>query len=128
MAKQKFERTKPHVNVGTIGHVDHGKTTLTAAITKVMGLSGQAKFVAYADAGGEVMGHYDGKKLPMWKIAQKYTLADHFFMAGFGGSFFNHIELACACAPIYPNADKSAAKDSISVLNDGSDPIATASP
>ncbi|WP_249360614.1 GTP-binding protein, partial [Bathymodiolus heckerae thiotrophic gill symbiont] len=36
MAKEKFERTKPHVNVGTIGHVDHGKTTLTAAITKVM--------------------------------------------------------------------------------------------
>src|ERR671915_517052 len=47
MAKQRFERTKPHVNVGTIGHVDHGKTTLTAAITKVMGLRGQAKFVAY---------------------------------------------------------------------------------
>ena len=42
MAKQKFERTKPHVNVGTIGHVDHGKTTLTAAITKVLALRGQA--------------------------------------------------------------------------------------
>ena len=42
MAKQRFERTKPHVNVGTIGHVDHGKTTLTAAITKVLGLQGQA--------------------------------------------------------------------------------------
>ncbi len=47
MAKQKFERTKPHVNVGTIGHVDHGKTTLTAAITKVLALSGGAKFRAY---------------------------------------------------------------------------------
>ena len=47
MAKQKFERTKPHVNVGTIGHVDHGKTTLTAAITKVMALQGKAQFVAY---------------------------------------------------------------------------------
>ena len=47
MAKQKFERTKPHVNVGTIGHVDHGKTTLTAAITKVMALKGQANFVSY---------------------------------------------------------------------------------
>ena len=47
MAKQKFERTKPHVNVGTIGHVDHGKTTLTAAITKVMALSGKAQFMAY---------------------------------------------------------------------------------
>ncbi|WP_031458224.1 elongation factor Tu [Chloroflexus sp. MS-G] len=47
MAKQKFERTKPHVNVGTIGHVDHGKTTLTAAITKVLSLKGAAQFMAY---------------------------------------------------------------------------------
>src|SRR5262245_55738969 len=47
MAKQKFERTKPHVNVGTIGHVDHGKTTLTAAITKVLALKGAAQFTAY---------------------------------------------------------------------------------
>src|SRR5213082_3419 len=47
MAKKKFERTKPHVNVGTIGHVDHGKTTLTAAITKVLALKGQAEFRAY---------------------------------------------------------------------------------
>jgi elongation factor Tu len=44
MAKQKFERTKPHVNIGTIGHVDHGKTTLTAAITKTMALAGRANF------------------------------------------------------------------------------------
>src|ERR1700745_4032582 len=44
MAKQRFERTKPHVNVGTIGHVDHGKTTLTAAITKVLGMKGAAKY------------------------------------------------------------------------------------
>ena len=47
MAKAKFERTKPHVNVGTIGHVDHGKTTLTAAITKVLSLKGMAQFKAY---------------------------------------------------------------------------------
>jgi elongation factor Tu len=47
MAKAKFERTKPHVNVGTIGHVDHGKTTLTAAITKVLSLKGMAQFRAY---------------------------------------------------------------------------------
>ena len=47
MAKQKFERTKPHVNVGTIGHIDHGKTTLTAAITKVLGLKGWADFRAF---------------------------------------------------------------------------------
>src|SRR5437868_14319088 len=44
MAKKKFERTKPHVNVGTIGHIDHGKTTLTAAITKVLALKGEAEF------------------------------------------------------------------------------------
>ena len=47
MAKEKFVRTKPHVNVGTIGHVDHGKTTLTAAITKIMALAGQAEFQAF---------------------------------------------------------------------------------
>ena len=47
MAKAKFERTKPHVNIGTIGHVDHGKTTLTAAITKYLSLKGQAHFEAY---------------------------------------------------------------------------------
>ena len=47
MAKAHFERTKPHVNIGTIGHVDHGKTTLTAAITKVLAMKGQAKFEAY---------------------------------------------------------------------------------
>jgi elongation factor Tu len=47
MAKQKFERTKPHVNIGTIGHVDHGKTTLTAAITKYLSYQGKAKFESY---------------------------------------------------------------------------------
>ncbi|MDO5153048.1 MAG: elongation factor Tu [Eubacteriales bacterium] len=48
MAKQKFERNKPHVNIGTIGHVDHGKTTLTAAITKYLAFSGKAQFEDYA--------------------------------------------------------------------------------
>jgi len=47
MSKKKFERRKPHINVGTIGHVDHGKTTLTSAITKVLALKGQAEFMAY---------------------------------------------------------------------------------
>ncbi|MEG1773562.1 MAG: GTP-binding protein, partial [Oscillospiraceae bacterium] len=47
MAKAKFARNKPHVNIGTIGHVDHGKTTLTAAITKFLSLSGKAQFEAY---------------------------------------------------------------------------------
>ena len=47
MAKQKFERTKPHVNIGTIGHVDHGKTTLTAAITMTLAQSGEAVAMRY---------------------------------------------------------------------------------
>src|SRR5512132_3523636 len=47
MAKEKFDRSKPHVNVGTIGHVDHGKTTLTAAITKVLAAKGTAQFVSF---------------------------------------------------------------------------------
>ena len=47
MAKAKFERTKPHVNIGTIGHVDHGKTTLTAAITNVLSLKGGGEFVPF---------------------------------------------------------------------------------
>ncbi|MBU1862368.1 MAG: elongation factor Tu, partial [Candidatus Omnitrophica bacterium] len=46
MAKEKFERTKPHVNVGTIGHVDHGKTTLTAAITKVLSDKGLSNYIS----------------------------------------------------------------------------------
>ena len=49
MAKEKFERNNPHVNIGTIGHVDHGKTTLTAAITKVLALNGEAEFMDYAN-------------------------------------------------------------------------------
>ena len=49
MAKEHFNRTKPHVNIGTIGHVDHGKTTLTAAITKTLAMKGEAKFVDYAN-------------------------------------------------------------------------------
>ena len=52
MAKEKFERTKPHVNIGTIGHVDHGKTTLTAAITKVLSETGGAEFKDYGDIDG----------------------------------------------------------------------------
>ncbi len=48
MAKQKFERTKPHVNIGTIGHVDHGKTTLTAAITKWLAMQGKAQYTDYS--------------------------------------------------------------------------------
>src|SRR5437762_13887034 len=49
MAKEKFNRNKPHVNVGTIGHIDHGKTTLTAALVKVQSKKGLAKAISYAD-------------------------------------------------------------------------------
>ena len=52
MAREKFERTKPHVNIGTIGHVDHGKTTLTAAITAALSLEGGSVFKAYSDIDG----------------------------------------------------------------------------
>ncbi len=75
------------------------------------------KFVAWGDSGGMVMGHFDGSKMKMWQIAKDYTLADDFFMGGFGGSFFNHMWLACACAPYYPDADASPAKPSIAVVD-----------
>jgi acid phosphatase len=73
-------------------------------------------FVAYADAGGLVMGHYDGSKLPLWPIAQKYVLADNFFQGAFGGSGLNHFQLICACTPKYPDADKSPAKGIIAAV------------
>ena len=65
MAKAKFERKKPHVNVGTIGHVDHGKTTLTSALTKVMGDTGKAKFVPYDEVAkaSESQGRRDPTKI-----------------------------------------------------------------
>jgi phospholipase C len=74
------------------------------------------RFVAYADAGALVMGHYNGSQLPLWKLATQYTLADNFFMGAFGGSFLNHFWLICACTPRYPNADSSPAKDLISAV------------
>ena len=65
MSKEKFERNKPHVNVGTIGHVDHGKTTLTAAITRVMEKKGLAKFVSYDEVAkaSESQGRRDETKI-----------------------------------------------------------------
>jgi acid phosphatase len=73
------------------------------------------KFAAFADAGGLVMGYYrtNAAKLPLWTIARRYTLADNFFMAAFGGSYLNHLWLVCACTPKYPNADQSPAKGEI---------------
>jgi acid phosphatase len=77
------------------------------------------KFAAYSDAGALSMGYFDGSQMQLWKIAQKFTLADNFFMGAFGGSFLNHQYLVCACAPVYPNADAatSPAKASISAID-----------
>jgi len=73
MAKQKFDRTKPHVNVGTIGHVDHGKTTLTAAITKVMSLLGLAEFRAYDDVAKASIAHGRRNDMKILTIATSHV-------------------------------------------------------
>lgn len=70
-------------------------------------------FAAWSNVGAMVMANWDGSRMKMWKIAQRYTLADHFFMGAFGSSFLNHQWLICACAPYYPNADKSPAQSLI---------------
>ena len=68
MAKEKFDRSKPHVNVGTIGHIDHGKTTLTAALTKVAADKGWAKFVPYDEVppniAEQIVGERAGEPVP----------------------------------------------------------------
>src|SRR5258708_8168315 len=76
------------------------------------------KFVAFSDAGALAMGYYktNAAKLPLWKIARRYTLADNFFMGAFGGSYLNHFWLACACTPKYPNAEQSPAKAKIAIV------------
>jgi len=73
-------------------------------------------FAAWSDAGGLVMGYYDGSQSAMWEIAKQYTLADNFFMGAFGGSFINHQYLVCACAPEYPDADTAPARPTIAAL------------
>src|SRR5262249_56732762 len=62
------------------------------------------KFAAYSDAAGLVMGYYDTSKTELYGYAQKYTLADNFFHAAFGGSFLNHFWRVCARPPEFPNA------------------------
>jgi acid phosphatase len=74
-------------------------------------------FAAYADAGGLVMGYFDGSSMALWDVAKRYVLADNFFQAVYGGSFLNHHYLICACAPEYANADTAAAKPTIAVLD-----------
>jgi len=65
------------------------------------------KFAAWSDAAGLAMGYYDGSGMALWKVAQKYTLADHFFHGAFGGSFLNHVFFVWACTPRYENAPAS---------------------
>jgi acid phosphatase len=61
-------------------------------------------FAALSDAGGLAMGYYDGRQLELWRLAQEFTLADNFFQGTFGGSFMNHMWLACGCVARYPDA------------------------
>jgi len=71
-------------------------------------------FAAYSDAKGLTMGYYGAAALKdtnLWKLAQSYTLFDNFFMGGFGGSFFNHMWLVCACAPVWPDPPKELRSD-----------------
>ena len=82
----------------------------TASIENQMQINNGAndKFAAWADSGGLRMGTIpDPNNLPLWHCAQRYVLADHFFMGAFGGSFLNHQYLICSCAPIYPHANTS---------------------
>lgn len=65
-------------------------------------------YVAMSNVGAWTMGYFDGSKMKLWKWAQEYTLADHFFMAAFGGSYLNHLWLVCACTPRDPGAPESA--------------------
>ena len=74
-------------------------------------------FAAWADAGGLTMGHFDASGSALYKLAQKYVLADEFFEGAFGGSFLNHQYLICACAPEYPNADTATQAPTITVLD-----------
>src|SRR4051812_12330475 len=71
-------------------------------------------FAAYSDAKGLAMGYYSAAALKdsnLWKLAQSYTLLDNFFMGAFGGSFFNHMWLVCACAPVWPDPPKELRSD-----------------
>jgi phospholipase C len=66
------------------------------------------RFVAMSNIGAWTMGYFDGSKMKLWRWAQEYTLADHFFMAAFGGSYLNHQWLICACTPAQPDAPANA--------------------
>src|SRR6266568_2526712 len=89
MAKEKFDRSKPHVNVGTIGHIDHGKTTLTAALTKVAADKGWAKYISYDEVAkaSESQGRRDDTKILTIATSHvEYSTAKrHYAHVGFPG-------------------------------------------
>ena len=64
------------------------------------------RFVAVSEVGALPMGYFDGRSLPLFHLAQQYTLADQFFHAAFGGGFLNHFWLVCACTPRYDDAPR----------------------
>ena len=92
MGKQKFERTKPHLNVGTIGHVDHGKTTLTAAITKTLALKGDAVFRG------------DGAFCPLFEPGIEDEVDDMFAGVRELGGKRSWDEYGCFCKPEFDGA------------------------
>ncbi|MBC7994905.1 MAG: acid phosphatase [Rhizobacter sp.] len=117
-----FQLDAPH-GIGKSG-VSVPTSTATRGLARryfqhLMQINGGAndRFAAYSDGGALSMGYHDGSSLALWKLAQRYTLADHFFMGAFGGSFLNHHYLVCACAPTYPNADNAPAKGLISAID-----------
>jgi phospholipase C len=80
------------------------------------------KFIAWSNAGSLIVSYYDGSATPMWRLAKDYTLMDHFHHAGFGGSFFNHMFMICACAPKFADAPedmKAKLGDDGSLIKDG---------
>ena len=104
-----------------------GSTLSTASVTRdlwhrffehQMQIDGGSNdgYAAWSDAGGLALGHYDYSQSSLYRLAREFVLADNFFQGAFGGSFLNHQYLICACAPVYPDADLSAAKPSITLL------------
>ena len=76
MGKEKYERKKPHVNIGTIGHIDHGKTTLTAAITKIAGLKGSGSFISYDEIDKAPEAHRaEGSQRQLFSVSLPFLLS-----------------------------------------------------
>jgi phospholipase C len=99
LPNRPFRMDLPPVNVPLSGHTRDLIHKFYPQQEQING-GRNDRFAAVSDAGGLAMGYYDGSPLPMWKVAQEFVLADHFFMAAFGDSYINHFWLVCACTPI----------------------------